>query len=203
MADRTEEPSGEVPLSERVLDLLVFVPAGIVSSVVEDFPKLAERGRSLLEVRLSSARAVGEFAFRAGHRELRRRSDSLRQKGADPVPRQAERSEARYPIRTIPRNPPPQNPSSTGKAPQTARVPAHGPSVVRGPVTPAATANGHIPEVGSLAIPGFDTLSASQVVQRLDGLTRTELVSVRAYETATRRRRTILGRVDQLLDERS
>ncbi len=203
MADRTEEPSGEVPLSERALDLLVFVPAGIVASLVEEIPKLTERGRSLLGVRVSSARAVGEFAFKAGHRELRRRSDGLRQKGADPVPTPAERPEARYPIRTIPRNPPPRNPTRTGAAPPPAPAPVPGPSVAPGPGTPAATANGHVPEVGSLAIPGFDTLSASQVVQRLDGLTRTELVSVRAYETATRRRRTILSRVDQLLDERS
>jgi hypothetical protein len=60
-----------------------------------------------------------------------------------------------------------------------------------------------VPLVSTLAIPGFDTLSASQVVQRLDGLTRAELVSVRAYEASTRGRRTILSRVDQLLDERS
>jgi hypothetical protein len=65
------------------------------------------------------------------------------------------------------------------------------------------TGNGHVPPVATLAIPGFDTLSASQVVQRLDGLTRGELVAVRAYESSTRGRRTILSRVDQLLDERS
>ena len=66
-----------------------------------------------------------------------------------------------------------------------------------------AAVNGHVPPVTTLSIPGFDTLSASQVVQRLDGLNRSELVSVRAYEASTRRRRTILNRVDQLLDERS
>jgi hypothetical protein len=60
-----------------------------------------------------------------------------------------------------------------------------------------------VPAVSTLSIPGFDTLSASQVVQRLDGLNRTELVSVRTYEASTRGRRTILSRVDQLLDERS
>ncbi len=60
-----------------------------------------------------------------------------------------------------------------------------------------------MPPVSTLSIPAFDTLSASQVVQRLDGLTREELVSVRAYEISTRGRRTILNRVDQLLEERS
>jgi len=61
----------------------------------------------------------------------------------------------------------------------------------------------NVPDVGSLGIPGFDTLSASQVVQRLAGLDRTELVAVRAYEEASRGRRTILSRVDQLLEQRA
>jgi hypothetical protein len=55
-----------------------------------------------------------------------------------------------------------------------------------------------VPDVGGLAIPGYDSLAASQVVRRLDGLTGAELASVRAYEEATRGRRTILGRIAQL-----
>jgi hypothetical protein len=51
---------------------------------------------------------------------------------------------------------------------------------------------------GSLAIPGYDSLAASQVVQRLGGLTLAELEAVGAYEAATRGRRTILGRISQL-----
>lgn len=50
----------------------------------------------------------------------------------------------------------------------------------------------------SLAIPGYDSLSASQVVQRLAGLSRDELAAVGAYEEAHRGRRTILNRVNQL-----
>jgi hypothetical protein len=49
-----------------------------------------------------------------------------------------------------------------------------------------------------LAIPGYDALSASQVVQRLDGLSAGELEEVRAYELATRGRRTILNKIAQL-----
>ncbi len=51
----------------------------------------------------------------------------------------------------------------------------------------------------SLAIPGYDSLSASQVVQRLEGLSSSELEEVRAHEAAHRQRRTILHRVEQLL----
>jgi hypothetical protein len=52
-----------------------------------------------------------------------------------------------------------------------------------------------------LAIPGYDTLSAMQVVQRLTGLSAQELEAVRAYEAAHRGRKTILHRAEQLLSE--
>jgi hypothetical protein len=54
------------------------------------------------------------------------------------------------------------------------------------------------PPVDGLAIPGYDALSASQVVQRLAGLSGDELEAVRSYESATRGRKTILNRVEQL-----
>ncbi|HTV11282.1 MAG TPA: hypothetical protein VME20_05400 [Acidimicrobiales bacterium] len=50
-----------------------------------------------------------------------------------------------------------------------------------------------------LAIPSYDSLSASQVVQRLAGLSRDEVEAVRVYEASTRGRRTILARAEQLL----
>ena len=49
-----------------------------------------------------------------------------------------------------------------------------------------------------LPIPGYDALSASQVVERLAGLADDELDAVRAYEAAHRNRRTILGKIEQL-----
>jgi hypothetical protein len=55
-----------------------------------------------------------------------------------------------------------------------------------------------VPDVATLAIPGYASLSASQVVQRLAGLSDDELEAVRLYETANRGRRTILTRVGQL-----
>ena len=55
--------------------------------------------------------------------------------------------------------------------------------------------------VGS-ALADYDTLSASQVVRRLESLGPEELDAVRRYEGSTRNRRTILNRAGQLLDER-
>jgi hypothetical protein len=56
-----------------------------------------------------------------------------------------------------------------------------------------------LPRAGDLAIPSYDSLSASQVVQRLAGLSRDEVAAVAAYESATRRRKTVLARAGQLL----
>jgi hypothetical protein len=66
------------------------------------------------------------------------------------------------------------------------------------PTGPPGAGNGSASGT-DLAIPGYDSLSASQVVQRLEGLSREELEEVNRHEQAHRHRRTILNRVDQLL----
>ncbi len=52
------------------------------------------------------------------------------------------------------------------------------------------------------ALADYDTLSASQVVRRLESLGPDELRAVQRYEASTRNRRTILNRASQLLEER-
>jgi hypothetical protein len=56
-------------------------------------------------------------------------------------------------------------------------------------------------DVATLAIPDYDSLSASQVVPRLAGLDADELEQVRLYESGTRARNTILNRIAQLQAE--
>lgn len=56
------------------------------------------------------------------------------------------------------------------------------------------------PKVDNLAIPGYDSLAASQVVPRLTTLGPDELGAIGSYEQANRGRRTILNRVTQLLN---
>ena len=55
-----------------------------------------------------------------------------------------------------------------------------------------------VPVAGELAIEGYDHLAARQVVDRLEGLTDVELDAVERYESTHRRRRTVLGKIDQL-----
>jgi hypothetical protein len=52
------------------------------------------------------------------------------------------------------------------------------------------------------ALADYDTLSASQVVRRLESLGPVQLRAVQRYEASTRNRRTILNRAGQLLEER-
>jgi hypothetical protein len=73
--------------------------------------------------------------------------------------------------------------------------PAPGPD--RPAPDPAAAA------IVAAALADYDTLSASQVVRRLESLGPEELDAVRRYEASTRNRRTILNRAGQLLDEQS
>lgn len=65
---------------------------------------------------------------------------------------------------------------------------------VPSPVAPPADG----PAAATLPISSYDALSASQVVEHLDGLGLDDLAAIREYETAHRGRRTILGRIEQL-----
>jgi len=57
---------------------------------------------------------------------------------------------------------------------------------------------GNATDAASLPITDYDELSASQVVDRLTGLSAADLGAIRDYERATRARSTILGKIDQL-----
>jgi len=68
---------------------------------------------------------------------------------------------------------------------------------------PEATASVATPQhngavAATLAIPDYDSLSASQVVPRLESLSAAELDAVRAYEASHRGRKTILNKIEQL-----
>ncbi|HEV2360257.1 MAG TPA: hypothetical protein VGS21_01005, partial [Acidimicrobiales bacterium] len=168
---------------ERLLEMMVFAPAGLAVTVVEEFPKLVEKGRHRLEGQVHTARLVGQFAMQMGRRRLDEavtrlgeRGDAHRHHGAPTADADA-----------------PDHAGGGDRVGDRATVSADTGLFVAPPV-------GADDAVSSLAIPNYDSLSASQVVQRLDGLAPAELRDVRTHEGAHRRRRTILHRVDQLLD---
>lgn len=166
---------------DRLLDLLVFGPAGLAMTAVEEFPKLVEKGRHRVEGQVHAARLVGQFAVQMGRRQLESTLGGLKPGGA------GQSTSATTP-----------SPSST---PEPAPASGAAPSTRPAPAVPNAASPSENGALASrvLGIPGYDSLSASQVVQRLGGLSTAELEAIRDHELAHRHRRTILNRVDQLL----
>jgi hypothetical protein len=169
---------------ERALDLFVYAPLGLALVAREDLPGLVHRGRRQVEEQVRVARMVGELAVAQGRKEAR--GAAARASGALGGLLAGGRRPAGD---TPPRTHPPPGPVRGEEK--------HGPLSSDG--RPGAPA----PSGAHLAIPGYDSLSASQVVQRLAGLTAEELDAVLAYEQATRGRRTVLNRIAQLRSDRA
>jgi hypothetical protein len=170
---------------DRLLDVMVFAPAGLAVTVVEEFPKLVEKGRHRIEGQVHTARLVGQFALQFGRRRLEQSIERLAgDRSAGPSDGSSSTSAAG----------PPRGATSPA-------VPTSGPEAPweAGDRPRAAASDPGGGDAAALAIPNYDSLSASQVVQRLDGLSASELRDVRLHESAHRHRQTILGRVDQLL----
>ena len=176
---------------EQLLDLFVYAPLGLAMEAAELLPKLAEKGRQRMGGKVTVARMVGELAVRQGQRRAEKFLERMRDQQRDG--RAGQRGQGTAP----PGNghgPPPGPAASTGfRSAPTPEPAASAP--------PAATATPG--DADELAIPGYDTLSASQVVPRLEGLLPAELEAVKAYEQAHRARKTVLTRIDQLRNDAS
>jgi len=198
---------------EQALDLLVYAPFGLFITVTEEMPKLVDKGRQRLTSQLTMARMMGEMAAPQLQAEAEKMVKGLVDRFAPPVGpprRQAPRPSADA-------SPPPPSGSPAGASSRPAPAPTDaapsaagtGPGAdpvrlsagadaapARPPAPPAGAAAAH------LSIPGYDALSAMQVVQRLAGLDPQELEAVRSYEAAHRGRKTILSKAEQLLAEK-
>lgn len=153
-----------------VADVAFFAPLGLALDASKLVPDLAERGRRELQRRIDSAALVGRLALRYGPAFVGGAS-----RGWGPVG--------------------PRRPAGrAGPEASSARVQA----AARTPLEPAATGGEAVTGPSGLAIPGYDALSALQVVGRLGALRPDELEAVAAYERAHRARRTILAKASQL-----
>jgi hypothetical protein len=185
MADEEKSPV------DQLIDAFVYAPIGIALSLRESLPTFVQKGRQRFESETTTARIMGQYAVRQTAKDNRKRFERF--------------IETLVSLGVIPGNAPEATPPAqpaTRVEPTSTSTNGHAtaPSdAVPAPGTDTAAANGAPrPDGSDLAIPGYDTLSASQVVQRLAGLSDDELEAVRAYEEATRGRRTILSKVAQL-----
>ena len=190
---------------DNVVELALFAPLGLALTARDHLPDLIARGRQQVTTQVTMARMVGQFAVKEGEKDLRKRAEGLSQTLSDlgilPEPNPVAAPPA---APTAVPTPPPEVevdvPGSTSAS--TANGSSNGSTNGAANATSAgAEAPAEEPAVRSradLSIPGYDTLSASQVVQRLAGLSPEELEDVRDYETGTRGRRTILSKIAQL-----
>lgn len=179
----TEGPA-KTPVEQVVahaVDLFVYAPIGLLFDGATLLPQLVERGRS----QVSMARLIGRFAVGQGRTEATRAASRLQDQAAgvlgfigDSVPVPSTERAPAAPARPV-------------AAAETTPTIATDTTPTAAPASPGLAS-------ADLAIPDYDGLSASQVVNRLAGLSTTELASVQRYEAANRGRKTILSKVAQL-----
>jgi hypothetical protein len=206
--------------AERALDLFVYAPLGLLVSVRDLLPELVERGREQLSPQVNTAHAIGKLAVKQGSKQAGKAFEKARASAETSLTERLEAAgvdtgtgngvatttePAREPVPSVRPAPAPVRPEPTEvrAAPRPAAAPtpaAAEPVAAPEPVraAPSPTPDAPAPLAGTLAIPAYDSLSASQVVPRLSGLSPTELEAVRDYEAAHRGRKTILNRVAQL-----
>jgi hypothetical protein len=152
---------------------LVFAPVGVALTVLEDLPALIVKGRRRFETDLHNAHVIGEFVVTRGQADVIRRIGNVWHH--EPGPPSTDSSDA----------------STAG-------------SFAEGQPAPTASRPAADPADGALveqALAGYDTLSAAQVVRRLESLGPEELRAVHRHEASHRHRRTILNRALQLVED--
>lgn len=175
---------------EHVLDLFLYAPVGFVAEAPSLLPRFVKRGRD----QVAMVRAVGMYAIRRDPDELEaivhrhpRAQSTMKALGlVTGTGRQSSNgSRDMSSSMTVPSS---QAGDVAGRPDATDRdnVAGQEPDVVSGG------------DVASLAIPDYESLSASQVVPRLESLTGDELEAIRLYEHSNRARRTILNKIAQL-----
>ena len=190
----------------RAIKVVVYAPLGAGLAVLDAAPgfldSCAERGRAEVERRheqvteqVRQARGMGRFALAYGVPKLRTRARRRVRKT------RATAEGLLHATGLVGRPSAAPRPTPTRRDPIAPTTPVATPEPTAPAAATTSTVNGSAtasPLSVDLPIPGYDALSASQVVERLAGLGTDELGAVRAYETSHRNRRTILGKIDQL-----
>jgi hypothetical protein len=193
---------------EKAVELLVYAPIGLAMFAKDTVPTFMKmfvaRGHTEVTQRRKSAgtqagnyKTIGQMAVKYGGPEVKRQAGAA----AETVRRRAEETLAGIAAAATPPAPPASPPTSGPGSRPTPGPTVSTPSAptTRSTTAPAGNGEPTAPDAtGELPIPGYDLLSATQVIERLEGLARPELLAVRSYELAHRARTTILGKIAQL-----
>ena len=193
---------------EALLELGLYAPLGLALEARDRLPDLITRGRQQVTSLTTLYRMMGDYSVRQAEKDWRKRweelQSTLQSVGLLPEP---------HPPASAGTQPAPP-PEAVVDVPSSSNGSASSNGAANGSASSASAAGSSGPAASSseepavrtradLAIPGYDTLSASQVVQRLAGLSAEELEAVRDYESGTRGRRTILSKIASLQTDAS
>jgi hypothetical protein len=163
---------------DQAVELVLYAPLGFALEARRLLPSFVERGKQQVQM----AKMMGQFAVKQGQTEAGKRLTKAQE--------QAESILTEFGLR-------PGEPLPHTDGPAEGAASADALVAAAAPAAKAATARSGA-EAADLSIADYDSLAASQVIPRLAGLEADELEAVRAYETAHRGRKTILGKISQL-----
>ncbi|MBX7159158.1 MAG: hypothetical protein K1X95_02605 [Acidimicrobiia bacterium] len=185
---------------EEALKLFVYAPIGAAMYVKDMAPTFinmftargkqqVDQTRTMANNMFVLARSLGQARVNQTQQDVRKRADSVRgaAEGGLKV------------VQGIGRNAGSAAQAATGRIRQAAPVGGNG-SANGATAEAARPGNRARTAPPDLAIPDYDSLSATQVAQRLGGLDVGDLRKVREYEVSNRGRKTIVGKIDSLLD---
>jgi len=187
---------------DQALDVFVFLPLGFVLEFPRSIPRYIERGRQQLD----AVKRIGRETMPAGSspadqfdRLQAQTRNTLRALGVVSSNGAASRTTGFAPTsRAGSPNAAPASSASAGHAEDAATDTDTDTDRPAASVTHIVRTDEPSIDADTLAIPDYDSLSASQVVPRLDSLSLDELELVRQYENAKRGRKTILSKIAQL-----
>lgn len=162
---------------DTVLDVLVYAPLGIAVQLQKEFPALVERGRQAVTHQGAMYKAVGEFAVGQVKSKAEEHAGGI------------------YDLL-----------SSVGLIQKDEPAPDDFETADTEPPDPGDTSDTRddsVPARSGLPIDDYETLPAAQIVPMLAGLGAEEQSAIGEYEAAHRGRRTILGRLQRLAEQRA
>ncbi len=189
--------SDDKSLPDQAVEAILYAPLGIALDVLDRLPTWVARGKS----QATLTRLVGKMAVQKGQSEIEGVvSDIFGVKLGAPSSEESDGSD----------KPDNSDTSETSETSAKAKPAAQPKSAKPAKETPAKDTKAAKPKskktakkpkavlAEDLALESYGTLTASQIVKRLDALSAKQLESVRLFEEANRHRVTILNRIRQI-----
>ena len=194
---KTPTPDSKNPI-DQLMELLVYAPVGLIYEYEDVLPQLVKRGKSQVKL----AKVLGQMASQQGQEKAKQGQAKVAKDGAsvDEMVGDAIGQAALILAKAVTEFgqvvglAPPSTESVADSEPPSSRS---APKTLTSPQKRSGAA-GRAPKAPTVPIAGYDSLKAREIVPMLDDLTAAQRKRVRAYEVATRGRKTVLGKLDKL-----